>query len=62
MKKVTIELPDGNDDLLSITAVGQKQNGNQTITNVRTCAFDLSQGRNIRYINGNWIQLEEVTE
>lgn len=49
MKTVIIELPDGRDEALSITAIGRLCN-NQ-ITNIHCTAFDLSKGTHLVWNN-----------
>lgn len=51
MKTIIIDLPDGYDDVLSVTAIGRSENN---MMNIRTSAFNLKQGNHLEIlINGS---------
>lgn len=43
MKKITLILPDGYDQIVSVTAIGVEARGYKTITNVMTKAFEVAE-------------------
>ena len=57
MKRVVIELPEGNDDVLSITAIGV--NNNVSNMHVSTYIADLANGTHLIHDGKKWIQKKE---
>lgn len=60
MKTVTIKLPDGYDEMITLTALGTNQNDKEICTSAIVGAFVLEKGTNIEYLvqENGWKQEE----
>ena len=57
MKRIIIEAPDGYDDVITLTLIGQRHG----TTNIKVRACDLSKGTHLLFDeSGGFVQLKEV--